>query len=446
MIGQGINTQRIQRWSTAVVFGPSAPAGGLRLTLHHASIDEAQRLLRTWELDSIPQREDFNDLVEEIDREAAEDASQLGWGVQRYVLRATTSDGRELGSLALRYSANAAQSGELGAFVDSEPANARGQVALAMRHTDGAYRLLGAGFGTILDSLNRRLGQQDALLEKTMEAHSRLYELIGEMADKRIEREVWAETKKKEAEIDLHRQLSELDRRDMWTKMGFERLAPLIPVLLTKLGGKGAAPTQATPRDEVLAGIFETLTPQQFAVLQSALNDSQMAALMSLLADLQEVRSPGMATAPAGGTSSPNCKPSEETGVLAMARIKQELLPWAIERLKSAQPLDPPTEMAAAVKIFRLLVTALPREQYDELVTKNGPLTPAERTAFARLAQHLKLVPEGAAAPPPMAGSRSPGKTASTLAEAITKGMPILPTGFVFRPHTAGATDPKTGK
>ena len=446
MIGQGINTQRIQRWATAVVFGPNAPAAGLRLTLHHASIDEAQRLLRTWDLDGIPQREDFHDLVEEIDQEAAEDASQLGWGVQRYVLRAATSEGREMGSLTLRYSANSPPSGEIGVFTDSEPATARGQVALAMRHTDGAYRLLGAGFGTILDSLNRRLGQQDALLEKMMGAQTRLYELMGEMADKRIEREVWAEAKKKEAEIDLHRQIAELDRRDMWTKMGFERLAPLIPVLLTKLGGKGTTPTQATPRDEVLAGIIETLTPEQFAGLQGTLNESQMAALMSLVADLQEVRSPGMATPSAQGTSSPNCKPSEETGVLAIARIKQDLLPWAIERLRSAQPLDPPTEMATTMKIFKLFVTALPREQYDELVTKSGPLTPAERTAFAKLAEHLKLAPEGAAAPPPMADGKAPVKKAATLAEAFSKGIPIFPEGFVFRPPDPGAPDSKKGK
>jgi hypothetical protein len=81
MIGQGINTQRIQRWAIAVVRGPNAPAGSLRLTLHHASIDEAIRLLRTWELDGIPPSEDLDDVIGEIDREAAEDASQLGWGV-----------------------------------------------------------------------------------------------------------------------------------------------------------------------------------------------------------------------------------------------------------------------------------------------------------------------------------------------------------------------------
>ena len=441
MIGQGNNSQRIQRWATAVVFGSNAPSENLRLTLHHASIDEAQRLLHTWDLDEIPQREDFHDLVDEIDREAAEDASQLGWGVQRYLLRAATAEGRELGSLTVRYSANAGPPGEASVFADSEPANARGQVALAMRHTDGAYRLLGAGFGTILDSLNRRLGQQDALLEKMMGAQTRLYELMGEMADKRIEREVWAETKKKEAEIELHRQIAEIDRSDMWTKMGFERVAPLIPVLISKLTGKAATPTQATPRDEILAGIVETLTEEQLAGLQATLNPSQMAAFMSLVANLQEARSPGMATPPVQGTSSPNCKPSEETAALAIARIKRDVLPWAIERLRSAQTLDPPTAMATPMKIFRLFVTALAREQYDELVTKDAPLTPAERTAFGKLAEHLKIAPEGAAVPPPLSEDM-PAVRATTLAEVIAKDMPIFGKAVVPGVPTTDVPEP----
>jgi hypothetical protein len=441
MIGQGNNPQRIERWLTAVVFGANAPAGGLRLTLHHASIDEAARLLRTWDLDALPQREEFDRVVEEIDREAGEDASQLGWGVQRYVLRAATTEGRDLGSLTLRYSANSSPSGELGAFIDSEPASARGQVALAMRHTDGAYRLLGAGFGTILDSLNRRLAQQDVLLEKMMSAQTRLYELMGEMADKRIEREVWAEAKKKEAEIELHRQIAELDRKDMWTKMGFERLAPLIPVVLTKLAGKDAAPTQPTPRDEVLAGIMESLTPQQFAGLEGTLNQSQMAALMSLVEDLQRTRSPVTATPCVPGTSSPNCKPSDETGVLAVARITRELLPWVTERLRSGQPLDMPTELATVTKIFKLLVTALPQQQYDELVTRDGPLSPIERAAFARLAVHLKLAPEGAVAPPPMPDTKTPAPIGPNLAD-IAK----LPKGVVPSMPTVGLPEPKKGK
>jgi hypothetical protein len=426
MIGQGYNTQRIHRWGTAVIFGSNAPAGSLRLALHHASVDEASRLLRAYELDSIPSREDFNDLVEEIDREAAEDAAQLGWGVQRYVLRATTGEGRELGSLTVRYSSNAQTPGELSTFADSEPANARGQVALAMRHTDGAYRLLGAGFGTILDSLNRRLGQQDVLLERMMGTQERLYQMMGEMADKRIEREVWAETKKKEAEIELHRQIAELDRRDMWTKMGFERLAPLLPVVLAKLTGKGTGPMQASPRDEILAGIMESLSQEQVASLMGSLNDSQKVAFMSLIDDLQQARSPGMSASVDPGTSSPNCKPSEETGVLAIARIRRELLPWVIERVRLNETLDPPTELATVAKIFRLLVTAMPRKQYDEVVTQDGPLTAGERTAFAKFAQHLKLVPQESASRPPTGECKSPGIPIATLADAILKGMPIF--------------------
>ena len=132
-------------------------------------------------------------------------------------------------------------------------------------------------------------------------------------------------------------------------------------------------------------------------------------------------------------------------------RIKRDLLPWAIERLRLAQPLDPPTEMATAIKIFTLLVKALPRDQYDRLITTDDPLTPAERTAFGRLAEHFNLAPRGAVAAPPMVDSKAPAKTTSilgtaTLAEAATKGIPIMPKGFAWRPHVPVAPEPNKDK
>lgn len=148
------NFLRIERFMTAMVFGKNSPAGGLRSALQHAGLDDANRLLQTWDIETIPEREEFRELVSKIDEEAADDAAHLGGGVQRYVLSVTTLEGRALGSLTLRYSGNNS-SMEAGVYIDSEPATARGQVALSMRHTDGAYRLLGAGFGTILDALNR---------------------------------------------------------------------------------------------------------------------------------------------------------------------------------------------------------------------------------------------------------------------------------------------------
>lgn len=414
MIGQGQNTQRIQRWMTAVVCGPSTPAGGLRLTLHHAPIDEGQRLLRTWEIETIPEREVLHDLVEEVDGEAAEDAKQLSWGMQRYVLRATTADGRELGSLALRYSATTPTSGEQGAFLDSEPASARGQVALAMRHTDGAYRLLSDGYEQILDALNRRLGQQDQLLDKAMNMQNRIYDTMVDLADKRFEREVFSETKKKELEIELHREVAQLDRNQMLAKLAMERVAPLVPALLNRFLGQGTVPTATTPHEEMLASILETLTDQQLAALQTVLDPSQMANLAMLIQDLQAARGSGKPGAAGPETPAQTGRPSQETAYLALEHIKKELLPWAMERLRAGQPLALPITLAKPTKIFHLFVGALSRQQYDELVNGDVAFNPAEKEAFVKLAETFNLVPP-------------PSKDAPAKAQTGPGTGPVLP-------------------
>ena len=84
MVRKGDNLQRIRRWEIAL-FGANAPTSSLRMRLTDSSDDESARLLRAYELDDV--------------REATEDAAQLGWGVQRYVLRATTSKTQDLGRL-----------------------------------------------------------------------------------------------------------------------------------------------------------------------------------------------------------------------------------------------------------------------------------------------------------------------------------------------------------
>ena len=105
---------------------------------------------------------------------------------QRFILRATSTEGRELGSLSLRYAATTSVSGEPGFLLDSEPATREGQVALSMRHTNTAFQLLGDGYRTILDVLNRRFAEQDRQLERSQEAQSKVYETMAELAEKRF--------------------------------------------------------------------------------------------------------------------------------------------------------------------------------------------------------------------------------------------------------------------
>jgi hypothetical protein len=377
---------------TGVVLGPSTPAGGLRLRLYHVPIGAGQRLLRTWELESIPDQQVFRELVEETDSTAAEEAKELGWGTQRFTLSAETVNGAPLGSVALQYAATTLAVGE-GSFLDSEPATRDGLVAMCMRNTNTAYQLVGDAYRTFLDVVNRRFAEYDKQQARTQATQDRSYEMLGELAEKRFEREVFAESKKKELEIELHKEVAQLDRSQMLTKLAMERLAPLIPALMNRVLGQGTVPAATTPREEVMAGILETLTEEQLASIQGVLNPSQMANLAMLFQDLQAARAGGKPGAAGPEAPAQNGRPSEETAYLAIEHIKKELLPWAIERIKEGQPLEPPTTLAKPTKIFHLFVGALSRQQYDELVNGDVAFNPAEKQAFVKLAETFKLVP-----------------------------------------------------
>jgi len=294
------NSLRIERWMTAIVFGKNAPAGGLRFTLHHASLDEAQRLLQTWDIETIPDRESFCELVAKIDEEAAEDTAHLGWGVQRYVLSVTTQEGRPLGSLTLRYSGN---NTPMDGGLDTEPASSRGQVALSMRHTDGAYRLLGAGFGTVLDALNRRLGQQDSMIEKMMLNQTKNFELMAELAEKKFEREVLADTKKKEAELEFYKEVDQIDRRNLTMKLVTEQLSPLLPIIANRLFRKKDDVMATTPREDMLATLFEGMSAEQGQELRRILSPTQLASFIEIVTDLFAAREAAGQQAPTANSA-----------------------------------------------------------------------------------------------------------------------------------------------
>jgi len=394
MIGIGINVQRIQRWMTAVVFGPGAPGGVIIFTLFQIAVDEGRRLLRTWKVEHVPERDDFQDLVDAIDGEAAEDANQMGLGTQHYVLMARDSEGHELGSLSLRYLPNQLLPGEPGTSIDSEPATHRGLAAMAMRHADAAYRMLTGMFMNIQTSNERGMAMKDRTIEKLMQFQLDKVELMDSLSGKQLEREVLVEVKRKEAEVELHREVAKIDREQMWMKMGEERIAPLIPLVADHFLRKDAAPGATTTRDEMLAAVFESMTPEQVAMLQRVLKPEQMANLVRIAEQIQATRHPAKA-----GGAAPVAQKSEkftdDTGYLAVMKIKKEVLPWAAACLKENRPLEPPTEMEKSVRLFTLFVSALPPAQFDEFTTKDDPFDGEERKVFVKLAEALKVVPKG---------------------------------------------------
>jgi hypothetical protein len=94
---------------------------------------------------------------------------------------------------------------------------------------------------------------------------------------------------------------------------------------------------------------------------------------------------------------------------LAVERIKKDLLPWVMERIKSGEPLEPPSRLAMATRIFEIFVGALTRAQYDMLLAKKEIFSAEERNAFVKLAEALKIVPAGAPATAPAAKDSAAG-------------------------------------
>jgi len=105
MPGDSIKPQRIQPCVTTVLCGPGSPPRKLRLALNYVPADEVQRLLRVWKLEAIPEGNGFHELVDEIGRDAREEAAQLGLSARGHIPRAHNAGGWELGRLPLRYAA-----------------------------------------------------------------------------------------------------------------------------------------------------------------------------------------------------------------------------------------------------------------------------------------------------------------------------------------------------
>jgi hypothetical protein len=161
--------------------------------------------------------------------------------------------------------------------------------------------------------------------------------------------------------------------------------------LANRFLGNTATAAAPTPRDELLASLLESLNEPQIAAINQALSPAQLASLHELFQAVQSVRGPAKANSSSTETEFANDKLSEKAAVIALDEIKKSLLPWAIERLRTGQPVDPTPHLPNPTRIFQLLLRALTREQFDELATKDTEFGKEERRAFVAIAESLGL-------------------------------------------------------
>jgi hypothetical protein len=225
-----LSQERIGRWlSRALDVAPTE--GGVAITLHHAAVDQRQRVLQTWKLDQLPAEErEIGALVSAIDERAQSDAEELG-GMQRYVLQAHIS-GREMGSLTVRY--NTSPSPAPGAF-DSEPATPAGVVATMQRHAEGSTRMLLEGYGTIVQSFRDQLATQGELLARYQAQQAQMFDMQEALVNRLSERELELQEHRMLAELTIAREKAEMQAKSTMMSEGIQLLRMAGPMLLWHL-------------------------------------------------------------------------------------------------------------------------------------------------------------------------------------------------------------------
>ena len=361
------------------------------LRLYHVGLEDDSRLLKELELGEPPAPEDAREIADKLDEDGREDAESLGLTFQRYLLRAyDRKTGKEVGSMGVRYSgASLAANGS--GFADSVPPSDRGQRVFGMHHVDKAYQTMISGLGMAFEQLNRQSLRNEAMMEKMTQAMGRSFELRGEAAEKVFQQNLLADTRRQEAELALRKEEARIERDRLLVQAGIEKVGPLIPILANRFLGKAGATTEATPRDQLVKSLFETLTPEQQQVLRQTLSDSQLAVVVEIAESLSKVGGGEQASNVAQRGAFERMKDIEKQVNEAVNHFQGTLLPWALARLEKGERLDPRLHSAEAGRQFDILLKSLSTDGYAAVLGPDSPLGEAERKAFAQMAEAMKM-------------------------------------------------------
>jgi hypothetical protein len=162
-------------------------------------------------------------------------------------------------------------------------------------------------------------------------------------------------------------------------------------------------PTATSPVEQMVAELARHLTGDDIARLAAPLSPELGALLRELLAR-EGGRVPGSTTvAPLAHPASPTAPPSAPADVdpfapvapaavsSALQVIKTELLPWANSSLSEGK--DPVAEKPMAVILLAKLLQRMTPTEYENLITRDTRLSPAERKTLAALVARLELGP-----------------------------------------------------
>lgn len=242
----------------------------IRLTLKHiakGSNDVAN--YNIGEADKVT--DDFmNALQTNIEADALTDASGLG-GVQKYQLLSyhAMAPEKNLGRHVFR---SGEPDSDEDAF-DTEPANEKGLVAQAMRHTEALMRSQVVASNQVMNIMAKTLEKVSFEKEKLMEDRFRNMEMIEKLLSANHERMLLEQ--KAEFEMMMKRKLG-------------ETLMLLGPTVVNRMVGTNLLPETVRPQDMMLKSFSESITPDQFIKLQQVFTPEQLTVVYDLMKSTQK--------------------------------------------------------------------------------------------------------------------------------------------------------------
>lgn len=205
-------------------------------------------------------------LAGDIMSRAQMDADGLG-GLQRYViLPYEKGSPKGVGRLAFRITGQD-EDYDVGEGTGEEAPTQLGQLKQLMRHNEALARINTQGMAAILGSMERRISRQDDLIEHLITKQMEAFEIVESAKSEENDRDI---------------KMLEAAGKEKRTDQLFDKLNTLIPVVLNRLAGKRVMDSE-DPAVAMIRGIAESLTPEQFQRIGSALTPEQAIAFYEVI-------------------------------------------------------------------------------------------------------------------------------------------------------------------
>lgn len=241
---------------------------------HMQVTGDAQRSHRLFELLKDELKKQPDEITEFIISEIEQDCKNFN-GFQAYSLFYFTEKGGQdpRGRLIVKIAGN--QEEDPYEITGTEPATEKGQISQSMRHVEALMRITLQNVNSQMSFYERRLESQERILERSAEREIRILELIGNLEDRKLER-------------DLEHKRLERSEKVKDKLMG--KIDMFLPVLAAKMLPSSAPANGVNGLDPRLMPLLESLTEEQMHKLFETLTDDQRASLFEIYTSYKKAK------------------------------------------------------------------------------------------------------------------------------------------------------------